>query len=489
MYIKVVDGKEVQNSEDIAMLQALYSRSPNSVDDHLKSLDNKDSGKFMDKFYVGYGHESIAECGTVTIFIEGVSEMACKAIQDNPRYIGQQTSSRYVDLSMQKVVTPNLYDLGSAVNSPELTTLTEEITSKWMGCYAWAVENVMNGMMEKGEMEAKAAKAKTFDICRSLLPMGITTQLSWTTNLRTAQEKLMELMCHPLTEVRQMAEQILDELEQKYPNSIVTRRKIYHKERLAQRFTTLHDESTRFPLLRFYKLINEIDDTNVLTGVRSDIAILDAVKATGLPYFKVNSQKLDTIQLHTFLSTLKNNGYTRSRHLPLPYSWEKYGVASITYTLDLGSYRDLQRHRNGVNELPLAPPRNFVFHKWYMDQFAEWLTEEQHLLLVGWINDIYHDISKLADSNKIKPNSRENVALQYLLPFGNVIVGQVTWGLPEMVYVAELRSGRTVHPTLRRFALNLGMYLKEEFPELPLFLDVVETDYNARGNHDIQKVG
>lgn len=71
--------------EDEAMLQALYSRSAASVSEHLQKLAKTGSGKFMEQFYVGYGHASIGDCGTTTLFFENVSTLAAKAIQDWPR--------------------------------------------------------------------------------------------------------------------------------------------------------------------------------------------------------------------------------------------------------------------------------------------------------------------------------------------------------------------------------------------------------------------
>src|SRR6185369_629195 len=64
------------------------------------------SSKFMESYYVGYGHASIGDCGYTTLFIEDVSILACKAIQDNPLYSGQESSTRYIDFSKQPLVDP-----------------------------------------------------------------------------------------------------------------------------------------------------------------------------------------------------------------------------------------------------------------------------------------------------------------------------------------------------------------------------------------------
>ena len=94
------------NPEDTAMLQALYSRSPESVAKHVEKVRQTGSGKFMETFYVGYGHSSIADCGSTTLFIEGLSILADKALQDWPLYCGQETSTRYVDMAKQPIIDP-----------------------------------------------------------------------------------------------------------------------------------------------------------------------------------------------------------------------------------------------------------------------------------------------------------------------------------------------------------------------------------------------
>ena len=72
--------------------------------DDLKILEEKGADDFMSKFYVGYGHKSIGDCGSCTIFIEGVSMLAAKAIQDSKLYNGQEASTRYIDFSNQKMI-------------------------------------------------------------------------------------------------------------------------------------------------------------------------------------------------------------------------------------------------------------------------------------------------------------------------------------------------------------------------------------------------
>ena len=202
------------NPEDNAMLQALYSRSPESVEEHVNKVRTSGSGKFMEKFYVGYGHLSIADCGSTTLFIEGLSILADKAIQDWPLYSGQETSTRYVDMSKQPIIDP--------INSAE----SQKIIQDWMGFYISSQDQVRDHLRTKypkkpdedEKVYEKAIGARSFDIMRGFLPAGITTQLSWHTNLRQAWDKLSILRHWPLPEVKELAEGMLSTLKEKYPN-------------------------------------------------------------------------------------------------------------------------------------------------------------------------------------------------------------------------------------------------------------------------------
>ena len=128
--------------EDSAMMQALYSRSPQSVEEHVEKVHQSGSGKFMSTFYVGYGHSSIADCGSTTIFIEGISILADKAIQDWPLYSGQETSTRYIDMAKQAIIDP--------LNNET----SNEILKNWMDFYINGQEKLKPFLIEKYPIKA-----------------------------------------------------------------------------------------------------------------------------------------------------------------------------------------------------------------------------------------------------------------------------------------------------------------------------------------------
>ena len=68
-------------------------------------------------------------------------------------------------------------------------------------------------------MYGRAIKARVFDSLRAFLPAGITTQLSWHSNLRQAWDKIALLRYYPLAEVREIAATVHEKLKKKYAHS------------------------------------------------------------------------------------------------------------------------------------------------------------------------------------------------------------------------------------------------------------------------------
>ncbi|HEV8677617.1 MAG TPA: hypothetical protein VN701_02195, partial [Candidatus Paceibacterota bacterium] len=113
--VVVIDNGALITAEADAMLQALHSRSIGGIDAHLMRLAKKGAKEFMDTYYVGYGDKSIGDCGTATIFVEGVSMLAAKAIQDFQLYNGQESSTRYIDFSKQSFFDSSNSDTGKSL--------------------------------------------------------------------------------------------------------------------------------------------------------------------------------------------------------------------------------------------------------------------------------------------------------------------------------------------------------------------------------------
>ncbi|MCI5140859.1 MAG: hypothetical protein D3909_03845, partial [Candidatus Electrothrix sp. ATG1] len=280
-------------------------------------------------------------------------------------------------------------------------------------------------------------------LLRGFLPAGATTQLSWSTNLRQAYEKLSLLKSHPLKEVQSIAERALEKLTKKYPSSFS------HKKR---------NETENY--------YNQFSEKIHYSSYKSTLSEDDFMCSSSIDNELLENENYDVIN-------------TRPKGALLPRYISKYGRYNCMFLLDYGSYRDLQRHRNGLCRLPILTTKN-GFNQWYIDHLPDELQIPANLL-------IKRQFEKIKDiSQKYNISDTE---LQYYIPMGSNIVCELVYDLPEMIYVTELRSSSTVHPTLRKIAHNMYGTLRKNHPALKVYADLSEDKFEVkRGLQDIKKI-
>lgn len=431
--VVVLNTGSLINPESEAMLQALHSRSTSGIDGHLQILNEKGSEKFMSTFYVGYGHKSIGDCGSATVFVEGVSMLAAKAVQDWKLYSGQESSTRYVDFTQQNFLNPANSEAGT------------EILETWRTFYLKAIAE-MKIVLEKrfpireGEKEniyKKAIAARAFDTTRGFLPAGASTNLAWHGNLRQFADKLALLRHHPLKEVKQIASSIEKGLLEAFPNSFT-----------EKRYEATEEYNEMVMKAHYY---HHDADCPELALVRNG---------------------LDTSRLTSHREILEK----RPPYTELPKSLGTLGEVEFAYKLDFGSFRDIQRHRAITQRMPLLTT-DLGFNDWYLNELSNDLRKEAENLL-----------SELKTKTENLKLSQEEI--QYYIPMGYNTSNLFSGDLPAVVYMVELRATRFVHPTLRYRAAEMAELLKNEFASSGLVIhldkDIDRFDVK-RGEHDIVK--
>ena len=83
--------------EVLAYGMAKYSRSALSLRESLAELNEQKAEKFLNTFYFQYGHRSIADLAHLAFAIEKLSILAATVVVDEPRWDGQERSTRYQD--------------------------------------------------------------------------------------------------------------------------------------------------------------------------------------------------------------------------------------------------------------------------------------------------------------------------------------------------------------------------------------------------------
>ncbi|OGZ13901.1 MAG: hypothetical protein A3J08_03640 [Candidatus Lloydbacteria bacterium RIFCSPLOWO2_02_FULL_51_11] len=416
-----------------AMLQALHSRSVDGIDAHLAVLAKRGPENFMETFYVGYGHKSIGDCGTITVFIEGVSMLVAKAIQDWALYSGQEVSTRYVDFAKQSFCDP----CGTAPS--------RAILEAWRSFYVHGFDAVLQGLPqrfprqdnEEEKVYRKALRAYAFDIMRSFLPAGAMTNLAWHTNLRQSTDNLARLRHHPLPEVRAVACMIEDAACEAFPSSFKKKR-YEDTERYNEEWMREH----------YYFTASSPHD------------------------FVCANDTIDRAQIAPSRSMLAG----RPPKTELPSHLKEWGTLQYRFLLDFGSFRDIQRHRAVTQRMPLVTAAH-GFHPWYLRELPEQVADDARALIARQESAI----AALGASPEIE---------QYYYAMGYRLPNQLTGTLPSLVYLVELRATRFVHPTLRHRARQIAADLMGRFEGygLVLHLDTEPNRFDARrGEHDIVK--
>ena len=430
-FVLVLNTEAKIDGQAEAMLQALHSRSTGGIKNHLKVLEEKGAENFMERFYVGYGHKSIGDCGSATVFVEGISMLAAKAIQDWRLYSGQEASTRYVDFSEQKFL------------NPAGTKEGEEILENWRKFYLDSQEPVREHLKKQfskndGEDQKiydKAIIARAFDITRSFLPSGATTNVAWRMNFRQFADELMLLRHHPLKEIKDIAEKTEEVLKDMYASSFC-----------QERFPNTEEYNQKWMQNKYYYKNDSLKD------------------------FVLLYDNVDRKMLAEYKDILQN----RPMKTELPTAIGECGMVGYEFLLDFGSFRDLQRHRAIVQRMPLLTLAH-GFNGWYLNALPEDLREKTK----DFIKSQEEKINKLNVSEEEK---------QYYIAMGYRVPCRLAGDLKALVYLVELRSTRFVHPTLVEQILKMIKSLKELFADdgLVLHLDEEPNRFDIRrGQQDI----
>ena len=398
-----------------AMLIAMYSRSYAPISSRLPheddNLDNYRNN--LSKYYKNYGHKSVSQLGSTTIWLEGVSQLAAKAIENHPLFNGQESSTRYIDYSNQPMVSA----------SEEITKWQETFRAFYIKAVPLVTEKVKAEFPYEAQPEGTSLttwentiKARTFDICRGLLPAGCTTNVAFTGTFDTINDHFGEMLYHPCREMRDIAEQVLTGFKEKYPHAAID------IEVLRARNSYVTDDF-------FYQSISLDTGDNTVKFINDGTDVLDIYQPNS-----VKRQKFSKF----------------SRPLANSYRMNLLGL------IDFGSYRDIHRHRNGYIYMEALDVTN-GFHEFYVNNLPAELQLELASLLTEYKS---YRFNKWINSGSVASGYYE---LQYSTPMGYKVAVNYNCDINQALYLLELRSGKTVHQTLRHLVQDWVPLIQQHY--------------------------
>lgn len=173
-----------------AYLGARYSRSADSVWEIASEVMKKgvDPAERLESIFHGYGHKSVGDMADLFLCIENVPMISAMRIFNiNPVLAGQERSTRYQNFKDPKYVRiPK--DLKV---TKELREEYDAIIYKHLQDYADLLEPTSEALAElfkinkKSRTERKVLEARTFDVVRYFLPLGLQTSLGLVMSARS----------------------------------------------------------------------------------------------------------------------------------------------------------------------------------------------------------------------------------------------------------------------------------------------------------------
>ncbi len=412
-----------------AMMMAKYSRSYSSIEDRLPDTKESESKhkEALAKYYISWGHKSVGQLGSVDVYFESVSMLAEKAIQDNRLYNGQSCSTRYIDFSNQPMTAPGGIEI-------------KEWQERFRAMYVEALDATKQFLHLKFPYEGQVSeiqydntiKARAFDICRGILPAGVHTNVAFIGTFDNINDHFGRMLYHPCDEMRSIASTALSKLSALYPHACIGKDKLY--ERFSNEFHDIFDHHYQH--------------------VDADLSTV------------VNVLQFD-----------RNNAYQfRNKFELYPRNVSSNFTIRLNSTLDYGSYRDIHRHRNGVITMPILTPK-LGFHNFYLDNLPI-LIKEKLIKLLNEYSIWYH-----------KETDNDVETLQYCTPMGYKVAFNYTCDLNQVIYMLELRSGKTVHQTLRKLMHEWYYLLKDKIDNFTAHVDLDEDNFTLkRGSQVFDKV-
>ena len=187
---------------------AKYSRSALSMRESLAEINDQKAEKFLNTFYFQYGHRSIADLAHVAFAIERLSILAATIAVDEPRWDGQERSTRYQDFQKSGYYVPDFGEDAAA------KALYRETLDHLFAEYRFFSEEMFDYLRERTpkpeEMKQdgyeRTLRARAFDLSRYLLPMATNTSLGQIVSARTLENQVSRLLSHTHAEVRELGE-------------------------------------------------------------------------------------------------------------------------------------------------------------------------------------------------------------------------------------------------------------------------------------------
>jgi len=496
--------------EILAFAMAKYSRSALSMRESLADISSQRAEQFLNTFYFQYGHRSIADLAHIAFAIERLSLMAAIVLVDEPRWDGQERSTRYQNFLKSGWYIP---DFGEDSASAHLYSQTiDNLFAAYQNISAAVLELLRQRVAKPEAMKPEAyertLRARAFDVARYLLPLATNTSLGQIVSARTLETQVSRLLSYPAAEIRNLGAKLRDaatgpawDLNAEAARAFVEKLAASVPDgNLAAEAAALFTRDVRTaPTLVKYAQPNEYRIQTQADLAQAAEEFLGEIP-DGLPKLVDLVERSESLEVELAATLL----YSASHH---PYrairdvvgSWSSARVAEIIdlgvrrrgkhdealrafhsgaalrfdILMDIGGFRDMHRHRRCTQII-----QGFTSAHGYENPGCGDLAPGVDILAeAGVLNEYQSAIEsahKAAATIAAGSAPEAEQSAKYLYPLATRIRALFKMDFAEAQYISELRSAPAGHFSYRRVAYQMFLAVKDRYPSLARLIRVTD---------------
>jgi len=427
-------------------------------------LNNQRAQAFYSKWLSQYGDDSIAQVTGTHVIVWGISQVAMKFIED--QRIGLEPiekSTRYVNFGLKSGGRYLYYipkpDLARHALLAEYAAAMDHLFDTYVNLLDPLQNWLRNNFNEKDSILEK----KAFDILRGVLPMATVGQVAFRGNAQAFEYLINRSGRHPLGELRWFAQEMKRELDKEIPSlllRITDEKSGDYQKYLNQRYGDVRHflgeappekESAIQVRLVEYDAQAEI---KILAGIIFHQSHCSWDNATARANALTDTDKRELFECYLRKRTAR---------------WQKVGRAfenaylRFEIVMDIGSYRDLHRHRMMTQERQSFS----TFHGYAIPAAVQ---------LAG-LAPAFEDALNRANGLFEKVYSIDRDLAQYAVPLAYRVRFYQWQNFRQLFWEAELRTVSQGHPDYRFIEQEKYRLIKEKFPLIASFMFVDTNDY------------
>ena len=432
-------------------------------------LNNQRAQAFYSKWLSQYGDDSIAQITGTHVIVWGISQVAMKFIED--QRVGLEPiekSTRYVNFGA-KVDGHYLY----YTPAPDLQRLglLEEYTATMdhlFDTYTALLGPLQSWLKDNFDEKESILEKKAFDTLRGLLPMSTLGQVAFRGNAQAFEYLINRSASHPLGELRWFSGALKQELDSEIP-SLLLRVSDYKSHDYQSYLNRRYDGVRRF----LGRAQGKANNAQAVTRPEVRLVEVDPESETkilaGILFQQTHGSWEQAMEHVRGLNESQRRELFREYMPDRKGRWYKVGRAfenaymRFEIVMDIGSYRDLHRHRMMTQERQTFS----TMHGFTVP------TELEQAGLASTFSEALERADRLF--RKLEPLDRDlaqyAVPLQYRMRF-------YQWqNFRQLFWEAELRTISQGHPDYRFIEQEKYRLIKERFPLIAETMLVDMKDY------------